>query len=119
LESAPGPSQPLARLLVLLAFIAIMTAPLALGLGVATSIKQRGSRRQLPPRPGPGNRDPGGRAPGGGQRGETGHDPVPPGHRADEIQTDLRARKPRQRGRGIPARAGRPAGGLRPATGTA
>jgi hypothetical protein len=115
LESGPpGPGQPWAKLLVLLAFIAVMTIPLALGLGVATSIKQRRSRRQLPPRPGPGDR-----APGGEQRGGTGHDQVPPGHRTDETQTDLRAHKPRQPGRRIPARPARAPGGVRPAPGAA
>jgi hypothetical protein len=110
----PSPYQSLAKWFVLLAFIAVITALLALGLGVATSIGQRRSRRQLPPRPGPGNR-----APGGGQRGETGHGPVLPGHRTDETQTDLRAHKSRPRGRRVPVRAGRPAGGVRPAAGTA
>ena len=115
----PSPYQPLAKWLVLLAFIAVMTALLALGLGVANSIGQRRSRRQLPPRPGPGNRARGNRAPDGGQRGETSHDPVPPGHRTDETQTDLRTHKSRPRVRRIPARAGRALGGVRPAPGTA
>ena len=110
----PSPYPSLAKWLVLLAFIAVMTALLALGLGVATSIAQRRSRRQLPPRPGPGNR-----APDGGQRGETSHDPVPTGHRTDETQTDLRTHKSRPRVRRIPARAGRALGGVRPAPGTA
>ena len=112
----PGPSPDRAWVgsLVLLAFIAVMAALLALGLGVATSIEQRRSRRQLPPRPGPGDR-----ARGGEQRGGTGHDPVPPGHRADETQTDLRAHDSRQRGRRIPARAGRAPGGVRPVPGAA
>ena len=115
----PSPYPSLAKWLVLLAFIAVITALLALGLGVATSIAQRRSRRQLPPRPRPGNRAPGSRAPGGGQRGETSHDPVPPGHRTGETQTDLRAHKSRPRVRRIPARAGRGLGGVRPAPGTA
>jgi hypothetical protein len=96
--SGPSPHQSLAKWFVLLAFIAVITALLALGLGVATSIGQRRSRRQLPPRPGPGNG-----APDGGQRGGAGHDPVPPGHRTDETQTDLRAHKSRPRGRRMPA----------------
>ena len=115
----PSPYPSLAKWLVLLAFIAVITALLALGLGVATSIAQRRSRRQLPPRPGPGNRARGNRAPDGGQRGETSHDPVPPGHRTDETQTDLRTHKSRPRVRRIPARAGRALGGVRPAPGTA
>jgi DUF1707 SHOCT-like domain len=112
--SGPHPDQSWARWFVVLASIAVIMAVLALGLGVAISIERRRSRGQLPPRPGPGNP-----APGSGQRGETGQGPVPPGHRTDETQTDLRARTSRQRGRRTLAGAGRAPGGARPAAGTA
>ena len=48
----PSPDQPWARWCVLLAFIAVVTGLLALVLGVATSVEQRRSRRQMPPGPG-------------------------------------------------------------------
>jgi hypothetical protein len=57
-------------------FVALVALAAALGVvshGVGTSMEQRRSRRQLPPRPGPG-----GRALDGGQRGSGGYGPVPP-----------------------------------------
>ena len=104
----PDPDQPWAKGFVFVAFFAVMMALLALGLGVTTSIKQRRSRRRLPPRPGPGSR-----ALDGEQHGGAGHDPA--GHRTDETRADLRAHKPWQRGRRIPPRAARAPGGVRPA----
>jgi len=62
---------------------------------VVTSLEQRRSRRQLPPRPG-------GHALEAERRGGTGHGPVPPGPRTDQAQADLRAHKSRQRQRHIP-----------------
>jgi hypothetical protein len=52
--SGPSPYHSLVKSLLLLALVAVMTALLAVGLGVATSIEQRRARRQLPPRSGPG-----------------------------------------------------------------
>ena len=52
--SGPSPYHSLVKSLLLLALVAVMTALLAVGLGVATSIKQRRPRRQLPPRSGSG-----------------------------------------------------------------
>jgi Domain of unknown function (DUF1707) len=52
--SGPSPHHSLVKSLLLLALVAVMTALLSAGLGVATSIKQRRARRQLPPRSGPG-----------------------------------------------------------------
>jgi len=102
-----------------LAAILFGTALSALGIGAVVSIEQRRSRKQTPPRAGQLPPGPGGRALDGGQPGGTGHDPVPPGHRADETQTDLQARKSHQRGRRVPAQAGRALGGVRPAPGAA
>jgi Domain of unknown function (DUF1707) len=112
----PSPDQPWAKWCILLAFIAVIVGLFALGLGAATSVAQRRSRRQLPPRTRPG---PGSRALDGEHQPDTGHDPVPPGYRTDETQTDLRANKSRPSGRGIPARTSRAPGGVRPAPGAA
>jgi hypothetical protein len=91
--------------LLFLAFLAAAVAALAiLAYGVAASLEQRRSRRQLPPGPGPG-----GHTLDGERRGGTGHDPAPPGPRADQTRADLRAHKSRQRRWHIPARpAGHP-----------
>ena len=83
-----------------------------LGSAVVTSLEQRRSRRQLPPRPGPGH------AQEAERRGGTGHGPVPPGPRTDQAQADLRAHKSREHQQHIPARAGRAPRGVRPAPGT-
>ena len=87
----------------LVAIVAVIAALGILGHGVATSVEQRRSRRQLPPRPGPG-----GRALDGGQRGSAGYGPVSPGPGVGQTRADLRAHKSRQRRRHVPARAGRP-----------
>jgi Domain of unknown function (DUF1707) len=94
---------------VLIALVAVVAAFGIMAKGVATSLEQRRSRRQLPPRPGPG-----GHALAGEQHGGTGHGPVPPGPGTDQTRADLRAHKP---GRRIPARAGREPRGVRPARG--
>jgi hypothetical protein len=91
-------------LFVLIALVAVVTAFGIMANGVATSLEQRRSRRQLPPRPGPG-----GRALDAGQGGATGHGPVPSGD--GQARTNLRAHKPPQH---RPARAAR---GVRPARG--
>ena len=100
-----------APLALLLAFAAVGTAIGILGSAVVTSLEQRRSRRQLPPRPG-------GHAQEAERRGGTGHGPVPPGPRTDQAQADLRAHKSRQRQRHTPTRAGRASRGVRPAPGT-
>ena len=102
-----------APLPLLLAFAAVCTAIGIVGSAVVTSLEQRRSRRQLPPRPGPG-----GHAVEAERRGGTGHGPVPPGPRTDQARADLRAHKSRQRQRHIPTRAGRASRGVRPAPGT-
>jgi hypothetical protein len=96
---------------VLIALVAVVAALGILKIGVAASLEQRRSRRQLPPRPGPG-----GHALDSERRGGTGHGPVPPGPGTGQARTDLRAHKPPQR---IPARAARTPRGVRPAPGTA
>jgi Domain of unknown function (DUF1707) len=113
-DGIPGANPPhegWAVLPLLLAFAAVCTALGILGSAVVTSLEQRRSRRQLPPRPG-------GHALEAGQRGGTGHGPVPPGPRTGQAQADLRAHKSRQRQRQIPTRAARASRGVRPAPGT-
>ena len=118
-ESGPGPhpDQSWAKWFVVVAFTAFITGLLAFLLGVAVSVEQWHSRRQLPP--GPGSGVPDGRVPDGEHQRGTGHNPVPPGHRADETQADLRPHKSRPRGRTITARPARAPGGVRPAPGAA
>jgi hypothetical protein len=111
----PGPTPGVipkywGTLFVLIALVAVVTAFGIMANGVATSLEQRRSRRQLPPRPGPG-----GHALDGGQSGSTGHGPVPPGPGDGQARTDLRAHKPPQR---TPTRAGLAPRGARPAPGT-
>ena len=100
-----------APLALLLAFAAACTAIGISGSAVVTSLEQRRSRRQPPPRPG-------GHAREAGRRGGTGHGPVPPGPRTGQAQAVLRADKSRQRPRHIPTRAGRASRDVRPAPGT-
>ena len=108
--TGPNPYHSWAKPFMLLAVAAVLTALGIVVLGVATSVEQRRSRKQLPPRPGPG-----GHALDGERSGGTSHDPVPPGPRTDPTRADLRAHKSRQR---IPARAGRAPRAARPAPGT-
>jgi len=103
----PGPHHGWTRLLLLLTLIVVVTALVILIRGVAASVEQRRSRRQLPPRPGPG-----GHALEAERCSGTGHDPVPPGPRTDQTRADLRAHKSRQHS---PARTGRAPRGVRPA----
>jgi hypothetical protein len=77
------------------------TAVGILGHGAVTSWQLRRSRRQLPPRPGPG---PGGHVLEGERRAGTGHDPVPRAPRSDQTRTDLQADHSRPDRRHIPAR---------------
>ena len=107
--TGPSPCHSWAKPFMLLAFAAVLTALGILVLGVAASVEQWRSRRQLPPRPGPG-----GRALDDERSGGTSHDPVPPGPRTDPTGADLRVHKSRQR---IPARASRAPRAARPAPG--
>jgi Domain of unknown function (DUF1707) len=84
-----------------LALGACIIAAFTVFLGVAVAIEQRRSRRQPPPRSGPG-----GRALDGERHNGAGHDPASPGPRTDQTRTDLRARKSRPTRRCIPAGSG-------------
>jgi Domain of unknown function (DUF1707) len=86
----PGPHHSWVAACFSLALVAIMTALLTVGLGVLTSVEQRRSRRQSPPRSGPG-----GHALNVKGRDGTSQDPAPPGHRTDQTRADLRAHRPR------------------------
>src|SRR6202453_2770908 len=85
-----------------LAACAVWAAIGIMGCAVLTSWDQRSSRRQSPPRPGPG-----GQALEAGQDGGTGHGPVTPGPPTDQNRADLRAHKSRQHPQHALARAGR------------
>ncbi len=103
------PYQDWAAPLMLLGFLAVVAALCIMVYGVATSLELRRSRRQLPPRPGPG-----GHALDGERHGGTGQGPIPPAPRTDQTHADLRAHKPRQH---VPARAGGAPRDVRPAPG--
>lgn len=113
----PGPPGPTpyhswAKPFFFLAIAAIVTALGILVVGVAASVDQRRSRRQLPPRSGQG-----GQALDGERHGGTGHVPVPPGPRTDQTRADLRAdssRLDRAHPSGLVARAPR---GIQPVPG--
>jgi hypothetical protein len=91
----PSPYKAWLPLCFLVAIAAMVVALVILVHGVLTSVEQRHSRGQLPPRPGPGGR---------GQRGIVAYGPVPPGPSTDQSRTDLRARKSRQHRLHISAR---------------
>ena len=74
----PNPHHSWAKPFLLIAIIAFLAALGFLGNGLAASVEQRHSRRQLPPGPGPG-----GHALGAERRGGSGQDPVPPGSRTN------------------------------------
>jgi Domain of unknown function (DUF1707) len=99
-------------LLLLAAFIVIVVVPGVMTCAVATSLQQRRSRGQLPPRPGQGGQGAEVRQPG-----RAGHDPALPGARPDRTCADLRTDRSRP-GRPHPswlvARAPR---GIRPVPG--
>ena len=97
----------------LLTLFALLAVPCIIAQAVATSVQQRRSRRQLPPRPGQG-----GRAPAAHRHSSTGHDPSPPGARIDQTRADVRAHqsrqdRPRPFRRGVPVpHSARPAPGM-------
>ena len=85
--------------------IGIVVVPGVMISAVATSLQQRRSRGQLPPRPGQG-----GQAPQARQPRQAGHDPAPPGARPDQTRADLRtdrSRPGRPHPSGLVARAPR------------
>jgi len=116
-RGASGPQPPgfWVGLLVFLAVSGLWAALGIMGYALFIAWDQRSSRRQLPPRPGPG-----GRALDGERRGGTGHGPAPAGPGAGQApRAELRADQSRQRRRHVPARARRALGGGRPAPGPA
>ena len=113
-DGIPGANPPYeswAPLALLVVLLFVGTAISILGSAVVTSLEQRRSRRQLPPRPG-------GHALEAERRGGTAHGPVPPGPRTDQAQADLRAHKSRQRHRHTPHCASLASRGVRAAPGT-
>jgi hypothetical protein len=81
-----NPYHPWSGLCALVAFGLVLAALGIFATGVATSVEQRRSRRQLPPRPGPG-----GHALEAGQFSGTGHRPALPPDRPDRTRADLRS----------------------------
>ena len=77
-------------LIIMAAFIVIVVVPGVMISAVATSLQQRRSRGQLPPRPGQG-----GQAPEVQRPGQAGHDPALPGTRPDQNRADLRTDRSR------------------------
>ena len=105
----PNPYHSWSEPFLFIALVAVVTALGILVNGVGTSLEQRLSRGQLPPRPGQR-----GEALDGERRGGTGHGLGLPGPRTDQTRADLRAHRSRQH---IPAWAGRAPLGTRPAPG--
>jgi hypothetical protein len=85
-----NPYHPWSSLCALVAFGLVLAALGIFATGVATSVEQRRSRRQLPPRPGP--RGPARQA---GQPIGTGHGPALPPDRPDQTRADLRSDRSR------------------------
>ena len=113
----PGPPGPTpyhswAPLMLFLALTAVIAALGILGGGVVASVEQRGSGRQLPPRPGPG-----GQAREGERRGGAGHGPVAPGPRTGPARAGPQAHESPQYRRHTPTRAGQVPHGMGPAPG--
>jgi hypothetical protein len=98
-----------APLALILALTAVCTAIGILGNAVATSLERRRSRRQLPPRQGPGSH-----ALEAERRGGTGHGPVPPGPRPGQARADLRSDSSRPRRPHSSGRGARTPRGIRP-----
>ncbi len=110
-DGIPGANPPYESWSPLAMLVAMAAVSAAVGIvwkAVVTSLEQRRSRRQLPPRPG-------GYTLETERRGGTGHGPVLPGPRTDQTRADLRPHESRQHQQHIPARAGRVPRGVRPA----
>jgi hypothetical protein len=93
----------------LVANAAVFAALFIVIYGVVIAVGQRRSRRQLPPRPGPGRH-----ALDGERHGGAGHDPAPPGPRTDQARADLRSDSSRPRRPHSPRRGARTPRGIRP-----
>jgi hypothetical protein len=109
---APSPYHSWAKPLLFIAVVSVLAALGILAIGMLTSWEQRRTRRQLPPRPGPGSHTPDGQ-----QHDSTRQDPVPPGPRTGQTHTDLRTHQPRQDRQHTSHRTGRAPRGARPAPG--
>jgi hypothetical protein len=88
-----NPYHPWSSLCAVVAIFATIAAVLIFAHGVGTSVEQRRSRRQLPPRPGRGGQALETEHPAG-----TGHDQIPPAPRTDQTRSDLRAYRSRRTG---------------------
>jgi hypothetical protein len=109
IPGANAPYESLAPLALLLAFAAVCTAIGILGSAAVTSLEQRRSRRQLPPRPG-------GHALDGERHGGAGHDPAPPGPRTDQARAELRSDNSRPPRPHSPRRGTQTPRGIQPVT---
>jgi hypothetical protein len=107
---APSPYHSWAKPLLFIAVVSVLAALGILAIGMLTSWEQRRSRRQLPPRPGPG-----GYAPDGQRHDGTGQGQVPPGPRTGQTRIDLRAHQSPQDRQHTSHRTGRAPRGARPA----
>jgi hypothetical protein len=110
-----GPDPTWTGLGVALAVSGVWAAIGIMGCAVVTSLDQRPSRGQLPPRPGPG-----GHALEAGQRGGTGqigHDRALPRDRPDQARANLRSDSPRPGGPYSSGRGARAPRGIRPVPG--
>jgi len=87
--AATGSYHDWIRVLNVLALALVVTALVVLGRGVAASVAQRRSRKQLPPRP-----RPGGHALAAAPHDGAGQDLVPPCHCTDQTLADLRTHIP-------------------------
>ena len=93
----------------LVANAAVFAALFIVLYGVVIAVGQRRSRRQRPPRPGPGRH-----ALDGERHGGAGHDPAPPGPRTDQARADLRSDNSRPPRPHSPRRGARTPRGIRP-----
>jgi len=113
----PGPHHGWTRLLLLLTLTLLVTAVVILVRGVAATVEQRRSRKQLPPRPGPGGHALNAGLHGGASHDPVGHDPVPPGPHTDQARADLRSDSSRPRRPDSSGRGARRPRGTRPVPG--
>jgi Domain of unknown function (DUF222) len=109
-----NPNHPWSSLCLVVALGLVLTALGIFGTGVATSVEQRRSRRQLPPRP-----EAGGHALEAGQSSGTGHGPALPPDRPDQTRADqtragIRSDRSRSGWPYSPGRGARKPRGVRP-----
>ena len=104
-----NPYHPWSSLCAAVALGLVLTALGIFVTGVATSVEQRRSRRQLPPRPGPG-----GQALEAGESRDAGHGPALPPDRPGQTRADLRSDGSRPGWPYSPGRVARTPHGVRP-----